>query len=153
MTRRNHIQLSRDEQHEFLDSAKTIILSTIDRHGYPHSVAMWFVVDDAGCVLMTTYSKSQKTVNIRRNPKVALLVETGETYETLRGVLIRGDAELIDDLDTRLAVLAKVHRKMTGAFPEGVEEALQRQAAKRVVIKITPKFDSSWDHAKLGGRY
>jgi hypothetical protein len=82
-----------------------------------------------------------------------LLVESGETYEVLKGVLIRGAAELIDDLDTRLAVLAQVHRKMTGAFPDGVEEALRRQAAKRVVIKVTPKVNSSWDHSKLDGRY
>ncbi len=153
MKRRRLVQLSQAEQRDFLQQEKTIILSTIDRTGYPHSVAMWYVVDDEGCVLMTTYSKSQKAVNVRRNSKVSLLVESGERYDILKGILIRGDAEVIDDFDTRLAVLARVHRKMTGAFPAGVEAALRQQASKRVVIKVVPKRTSCWDHSKLGGRY
>jgi PPOX class probable F420-dependent enzyme len=153
MNRRQSIQLTGDEQRAFLDRAKTIILSTIEGNGYPHSVAMWYVVDGDGSVLMTTYAKSQKAVNIRRNAKVCLLVEEGETYQTLRGVLIRGRAQLIDDFDTRLAVLTRIHTKMSGAFPRGVEDALRQQASKRVVIRIVPERVSSWDHGKLGGGY
>jgi PPOX class probable F420-dependent enzyme len=144
--------MTADEQREFIEDARTIVLSTIDHRGYPHSVAMWYVVDD-GRFLMTTYRKSQKTVNVRRNPKVSLLVESGVTYETLKGVLIRGPAEVIDDEDTCVSVLTRVHRKMHGAFPEGVEEALRLQARKRIVIKVTPERVSSWDHSKLGGTY
>lgn len=114
---------------------------------------MWYVVESDGSILMTTYAKSQKALNIERNPRVSLLVESGETYATLKGVLIRGDAQLIDDLDTRLAILSRVHRKMAGAFPAGVQDALLRQAGKRVVIKVAPKRVSSWDHSKLAGRY
>jgi PPOX class probable F420-dependent enzyme len=153
MKRRQLVQLSAVEQRDFLQREKTIILSTIDRAGYPHSVAMWYVVDDDGGVLMTTYSKSQKAVNIRRNPRVSLLVESGERYDILKGILIRGDAEIIEDLDTRLSVLTRVHQKMVGAFPPGVEDALRQQASKRVVIKVVPKRTSCWDHSKLGGRY
>src|SRR6185295_12011268 len=100
MKRRHAIQLSAERCRDFLATAKTIVLSSIDRHGYPDSVAMWYVVDEDGCVLMTTYSKSQKAVNIRRNPKVSLLLESGVTYETLKGILIRGEAALIEDFDT-----------------------------------------------------
>jgi PPOX class probable F420-dependent enzyme len=153
MKRRHTIQLGDEEQRDFLRRSKTIILSTIDGNGYPHTVAMWYVVDEDGSLLMTTYAKSQKAINIRRNSKVSLLVESGETYETLKGTLIRGEAELIDDFETRLAVLGRVHRKMTGAFPEGVEEALRRQATKRIVIRVVPQRTTSWDHSKLGGRY
>ena len=69
MSRRNAIQLSESERTEFLAQQRTIVLSTIDRHGYPHSVAMWYAMED-GCCVMTTYAKAQKAVNIRRNPKV-----------------------------------------------------------------------------------
>ena len=152
MKRRDAIQLTPEERDEFLRAAKTIVLSTIDRRGYPHSVAMWYVMDGE-CCFMTTYTKSQKALNVRRNPKVALMAESGTTYETLRGVLIRGRAELIDDVDFCAGVLARVHRKMSGSMPEGIEEALKAQARKRVVIKVIPERTSSWDHSKLGGTY
>jgi PPOX class probable F420-dependent enzyme len=152
MKRREAIQLTPDERDEFLRHARTIVLSTIDQRGYPHSVAMWYVMDGDGC-LMTTYAKSQKAMNIRRNPKVALMAESGTTYETLKGVLIRGQAELIQDTDFCAGVLARVHQKMSGAMPEGIEEALKAQARKRVVIKVVPERISSWDHGKLGGVY
>ena len=152
MSRRDRIQLSASEQRAFLESSRTIILSTIDRAGYPHSVAMWYHLDGEA-VVMTTYAKSQKALNIRRNPKVCLLVESGHTYDTLKGVLIRGRAQLIRDVDACVGVLMRVHEKMCGSFPTGVEEALRAQAQKRVVIRVTPERVSSWDHSKLGGTY
>ncbi len=42
---------------------------------------------------------------------------------------------------------------MMGAIPDGIEAALQQQARKRVIIKVTPERISSWDHSKLGGGY
>lgn len=152
MSRRTAIKLSPEERRAFLATAKTVILSTMDPHGYPHTVAMWYVIDGDDC-LMTTYAKSQKAVNIRRNPKVSLLVESGVTYDTLRGVLIRGTASLDPDIDTCLDVLSRVHAKMHGSQPVGLEQALREQARKRVVIRVAPVRVSSWDHAKLGGAY
>lgn len=152
MSRRDLIQLSTDERREFLNQVRTITLSTIDPHGYPHSVAMWFVME-GDVAVMTTYAKSQKTKNIERNPKVALMAETGTTYDTLRGVLIRGTAELVRDPQVALSVLKRVNAKMMGTFPEGIDEALLHQAQKRVVIKIKADRISSWDHGKLGGVY
>jgi PPOX class probable F420-dependent enzyme len=152
MKRRDAIQLSPEERKEFLELTKTIVLSSLDQRGYPHSVAMWYVMENGAC-LMTTYAKSQKALNVRRNSKVALLAESGTTYDTLKGVLIRGRAELVDDLDLCLRVLTRVHGKMMGAMPEGIDDALRAQARKRVVIKVTPERISSWDHSKLGGVY
>ena len=70
MKRRDAIQLTADERHQFLEQTKTIVLSTLDPHGYPHSVAMWYVMED-GCCLMTTYAKSQKARNVERNPRAS----------------------------------------------------------------------------------
>ena len=53
------------------------------------------IVMPDGSVWMTTYRKSQKAVNVARNPKVALHIESGNTYDTLRGVCIRGNAEIV----------------------------------------------------------
>jgi PPOX class probable F420-dependent enzyme len=153
MNSRALIALGPAERKEYIQAAKTIILATNGKDGYPHAVAMWFVSDDQGRVWMTTYRKSQKVMNIRRSPKVALHVESGVTYDTLKGVLIRGDAELIGDEEICVQTLKRIQEKMLGSLGNEAEEGMRRQARKRIVIRVMPRRISSWDHAKLGGAY
>jgi len=153
MNRRDQVNMTAEEWRQFLTAAKTIVLSTIDHRGYPHSVAMWFELE-GDTVIMTTFAKSQKAVNIRRNPKVALMAESGETYDQLKGVLIRGRAELVADTDACAGLLVRLNTTMAGAplAPEA-EALLRAQARKRVLIKVTPERVTSWDHTKLQGAY
>ena len=73
-------------------------------------------------------------------------------YDQLKGVLIRGTAEVLDDLERCVRVLTRIQSKHLGALAEGVDDVMRAQARKRVVLKITPERVASWDHAKLGGR-
>jgi len=147
------IALAPAEQREFLDRAQTMILASVDHRGYPHLVAMWFVVDPDGAVLMTTFAKSQKAVNLRRDPKCTLMVERGTSYDQLQGVMIRGRATLGTDVEETLDVLTRIHAKHGGEQPEGLRDILRAQARKRVTVRVTPERVSSWDHSKLGGVY
>src|ERR687888_2410691 len=119
MQRRKMIALTADEQRQFLDTSHTIILTSIDRRGYPHSVAMWYVVDPDGTVVMTTFTKSQKAANLRRDPRCALLIESGRSYEELKGLLIRGRATLVEDVEQVLDMLEPVHAKYHTPGPAG----------------------------------
>jgi nitroimidazol reductase NimA-like FMN-containing flavoprotein (pyridoxamine 5'-phosphate oxidase superfamily) len=152
MNRRNQIAMTAEEQSAYLAAAKTLVLTSIDSHGYPHSVAMWFALID-GLVHMTSFAKAQKVVNMRRNPKVSLLAESGTRYSELRGLLIRGDAEIVDDTELCLSILADVQPRYFGPTDSSVRDVLRKQAAKRVAIRIQPLRVSSWDHTKLGGVY
>jgi PPOX class probable F420-dependent enzyme len=147
------IALTDDERRRYLADAATIILVSIGRDGYPHAVPMWFTVDDDGRIAMTTYARSQKTLNVRRNPKVALLVESGEHYEDLKGVLLRGTAEVVDDLEECVRVLTRIQTKHLGELGPEAREVMRAQARKRIVLRITPERVASWDHRKLGGVY
>jgi PPOX class probable F420-dependent enzyme len=153
MSKRSAIQLTDEERRRYLQEALTIILVTIGRDGYPHAVPMWFIVADDGSVRMTTYGRSQKVVNVRRNPRVALLVESGVQYDQLKGVLLRGTAEVIDDQNVCVQTLMLIQTKHMGRLAPGVEDIMRAQARKRVVLKITPERIASWDHQKLGGAY
>src|SRR6266700_8388585 len=93
--RRQEIQLSPDEQAAFFRERKKAALATIDGDGFPHVVAMNYFTRD-GVFYMTSYGKAQKVVNIRRNPKVGLMVETGSAYAELKGVMVRGHCEIIE---------------------------------------------------------
>ena len=153
MHRRNEIALTPEERQAYLRDSHTIILSTLDRQGYPHSVAMWYVVDPDGTVLMTTFAKSQKALNLRRDPRCSLLVESGRKYEDLKGVLVRGRATLEPDTERVLDLLERVHEKYNRGPAEGLRDAMRHQAVKRVLIRVRHERVSSWDHRKLGGGY
>ena len=154
MQRRKMIALTPEEQRRYLEESHTIILTSLDRRGYPHSVAMWYVVDRDGAVVMTTFARSQKALNLERDPRCALLVESGRTYEELKGLLIRGRATLEQDEEKVLDVLEMVHRKYGTPGPGGtLRDAMRGQARKRVVIRVRPERVSSWDHRKLAGAY
>jgi PPOX class probable F420-dependent enzyme len=153
MNRRDQVKMTPEERRRFLAETKTIVLSTVDHRGYPHSVAMWFEMD-GDSIIMTTFAKSQKTVNMRRNPKVALMAESGESYDQLKGVLVRGRAEVIADAEACAGLLLRVNARTAGtALAPEAEALLRAQARKRVLIRVIPERISSWDHSKLQGAY
>jgi general stress protein 26 len=100
---------------------------------------------------MTSYGKAQKVVNIRRNPKVGLMVETGSAYAELKGIMVRGHCEIIEGTEPVQQVFAwsAEARGESYSRPAGASSS----APKRVVLKIVPHKIMSWDHPKLGGRY
>ncbi|MBM3219063.1 MAG: pyridoxamine 5'-phosphate oxidase [Candidatus Rokubacteria bacterium] len=149
-SRRQHIQLSPDEQATFFREHKKAALATIDRDGFPHVVAMNYFAKD-GAFYMTSYGKAQKVVNVRRNPKVALMVETGDSYGDLRGVMVRGHCEILEGEAAVKAVFAS--RGQAQARPSAPQPGAVASAPKRVVLKIVPHKVISWDHSKLGGKY
>src|SRR5208282_3484009 len=120
MKRRDQIRLTPEEQTIFLRDARKAALATLDKDGFPHLVAMNFLARD-GAILMTSYGKAQKVLNIQRNPKVAVMVETGRTYSDLRAVMIRGECEVIEDTATVEATMHAIREKDAGgaALPRG----------------------------------
>src|SRR5260370_18902986 len=116
MNRRDQIQLTPEEQAKFLQEQEKCALATLDNNGFPHMVAMNYAAKD-GVIYMTSYAKAQKVLNARRNPKVGVMVEAGKRYAELRGVMIRGYCEIIDDPKQVEAIAHMVSGRQAG--PEG----------------------------------
>jgi PPOX class probable F420-dependent enzyme len=148
--RRKQIQLTPDEQVAFFRERKKAALATIDKDGFPHVVAMNYFARD-GAFYMTSYGKAQKVLNVRRNPKVALMVEAGDEYAELRGVMIRGRCEILEGEAAVRAVFEG--RAVAQSNPAPVNPGAVASASKRIVLKIVPEKVVSWDHRKLGGTY
>jgi PPOX class probable F420-dependent enzyme len=155
-SRRELIQMTEEERRDFLAEQKTITIVSNNPNGYPHPMPMWFTADDDGTVRMTTFRKSQKVMNVKRDPKVTLLVEDGEEYAELRGLLIYGTCEIVDDLravqDTLVDITGGEAANSQEAR-EGMYKLIEGTAAKRVLLRIKPEKVVSWDHRKLGGKY
>lgn len=155
-SRRQQIELTPDEIAAFLDERRTIILVSNGRDGFPHPMPMWFFVEGGGAVQCTTFARSQKVKNLQRDPRAALLVETGSEYAELKGVVIYARAEIIEDVDAVVAALVAINtrgRDVSASEREALTAAVTRTAAKRVLLRFVPERYVSWDHAKLGGRY
>jgi PPOX class probable F420-dependent enzyme len=146
--RRRQIHLSEAEQAEFFNTHRKCSLATLDGDGYPHLVAMNYGVR-GGAFYMTSYGKAQKVLNIRRNPKVALMMESGVSYGELKGVMVRGTCEVIEGEDAVREAWTIISR--SGDTPRRRET--NDSAPKRVVLKVTPEKTVTWDHTKLAGRY
>ena len=97
-SRRKLIELDDDEIRDYLDARKTLIIVGNGHNGYPHPMPMWFARDDDGTIRCTTFAKSQKVLNWRRDPKATLLVESGVEYAELKSVVIYASCEIIDEL-------------------------------------------------------
>ena len=142
-----------DEMRTFLDEGRDLQVASINADGTPHLVTMWYLRDGED-LLFWTYAKSQKVVNVRRDPRATVLVATGEKYEELKGVSITGSTTVVDDLDEVLAFGEKVYEKYWGPIDNDlVREGVRTMGAKRVVIRVSPLKTTSWDHSKLAGVY
>jgi PPOX class probable F420-dependent enzyme len=154
MSRRDQIKMTDAEVRAFLEAGRDLQVASINADGTPHLVTMWYELDGDD-VCFWTYAKSQKVVNLRRDPRLTVLVATGEVYEELKGVSITGHAEIVDDLESVLPFGLKLFQRYWSADvgDELVRAGVEAQAKKRVVIRVKPDTAVTWDHSKLGGVY
>lgn len=146
---RSKIEMSHDEIVEYLERSRTATMVTNGPSGHPHAVAMWYAVVD-GAIWFETKAKSQKAANLRRDPKITVLIEDGHTYDTLRGVSLEGTAEIIDDPDALWSVGVSVWERYNGPYTEEMKPLVEFMLHKRVAVRVDVTRTRSWDHRKLG---
>jgi PPOX class probable F420-dependent enzyme len=156
---RKDITMTPEEVTTFLGEQMTLQVATLGNDGFPHVAPMWFVLDD-DTIVFRSFTKSQKMVNLRRNPKLTVLAEDGLDYHELRGVMIKGTARLSADRDHVLSIYGKLAARypMMGGQPlelegDALEAAFGRFADKNTAVVVEPERVISWDHRKLGGAY
>ncbi len=152
MKQRDQVAMTPDETLEFLAAGRKVQVATNGRDGFPHLVTMYYVLT-RGQITFWTYRRSQKALNLERDPRISCLVEDGEEYFDLRGVLVQGIARRIDDP----AAIAEIGRKITavvggtmaGADPGPLGRYVEHAARKRYGYVVEPSRVISWDHTKL----
>ena len=96
LRRRDLIRMTDDEVEAFLHERQTMNIASFGPDGNIHLVAMWYGFLGPNPAF-ETFTKSQKVLNLRRDPRITVLVEDGDVYEELRGVEIVGQAIVHDD--------------------------------------------------------
>jgi nitroimidazol reductase NimA-like FMN-containing flavoprotein (pyridoxamine 5'-phosphate oxidase superfamily) len=139
--RRELIRMSDDEIDDFLHGRRTM------------NVAMWYGFYE-GKLAFETFAKSQKVLNVQRDPRITILIEDGDQYEELRGVEIVGKARVVEDPADVMEIARDVVRRYIEIDkPEDVDGVAAAMANKRFGIVIEAERVVSWDHTKLGGLY
>jgi general stress protein 26 len=157
VSRRDQIKMSDEEVLAFLGEERTVICATNGRRGYPHLMPLWYVVrptGDGGAaqVWAWTFAKSQKVRNLERDARATLQVETGSSYEELRGVMLECDVAVHRDVE-RIREFGLELFERYGGVNDDVRAMIDQQAPKRVALQFVERGRATWDHRKLGGGY
>ena len=146
---RSQIEMSDEEIATYLERSRTATMVTNGPSGHPHAIAMWYGLID-GHIWFETKAKSQKATNLRRDPKITVLIEDGHTYDTLRGVSFEGTAEIVEDPDVLWDLGVNVWERYTGPYTEEMRPLVEFMLHKRVAVRVDVTRTRSWDHRKLG---
>ncbi len=116
--------LTEEQVSRLLERADTGVLATLNSDGAPYGTPIHFVHCD-GAIYFHGLPKGRKLENIARDPRVNFSVfemagllfdpeekpcDTNTEYES---VILSGSAELVTDVDRKLAILKKIVQKYT----------------------------------------
>jgi nitroimidazol reductase NimA-like FMN-containing flavoprotein (pyridoxamine 5'-phosphate oxidase superfamily) len=102
------------------------------------------------------YGRGQKIANLRRNPTATVLVDTGEAWRELKGVMLRGRARVLENAEEEAADAHLAQAQVDlgakhGLVRDGVAAPYTASAAgrSRRWIVFTPTTIVSWNNEKL----
>src|SRR5213082_1940168 len=140
---RLEISLQPDEVDAFLHERKTARVATVGPGGDPHVVPLWFVWLGGSLLLNSTHG-NVTVENAKTNPNVAAVIDDGETYDDLRGVMVRGPVVQADD-DARIP---EVEHRWSEKYLAGNPVPFQMWR-NRVWLRLDPVRIRSWDFRKI----
>jgi PPOX class probable F420-dependent enzyme len=148
MSRREQLRMSDAEVTAHLDACYRMHVATLDADGSPHLVPLAYMWFD-GELAFWTDPASRKVINLRRDPRITCLIETGDGVDEMRAVQISGRAEVIDDLETSRRAGEALTTRYSGPLDDDGRAWVDSMAPVRVLVIVRPERVVSWDHRKL----
>jgi hypothetical protein len=132
-----------------ISSCLTCEVATVSRSGTPVAwpVSGVWRPEDGTFVLSTSIGFAQKALNVRRDPRVAVLFSdpTGSGLDQAEQVLLQGEAECPDEVVTSFARNADLWRRIAAAQPSSRALSTGQLARRlldvyymRLIITVTP---------------
>ncbi|GAA2062390.1 hypothetical protein GCM10009801_05470 [Streptomyces albiaxialis] len=128
-----------DELKKVLDGQVFVAVATIQPDGSPQVSPVWAKRDGDDVLISTTVDR-RKTRNLRRDPRVTVLVQPADnpyTYAELRGtatLTTEGGQELIDELARKYT--GKTYAEFNPASSEDAERVVVRIGVRKVVGRL-----------------
>jgi PPOX class probable F420-dependent enzyme len=145
------IRLTPDEAWDVLEHSHTGILTTLKADGAPVSLPIWFVALDR-TICFSAPSGTKKVARVRRDPRAAFLVESGERWAELEAVHLNGTVERVDD-ETDIARIDKALDAKYAAFRTAranMPDATRAHYAGRTFFRLVPEGRMlTWDNRRI----
>src|ERR1700694_7136 len=94
--RARRIAMTDEERDLHLAALRVCRVGTAGAHGAPHVSALWYAWD-GNALWLYSIIKSQRWTNLVRDPRVAVVVDTGVDYFELRGVELIGEVDFVGE--------------------------------------------------------
>jgi PPOX class probable F420-dependent enzyme len=126
---------------EFLTTREVAVLATLQPGGAPLAMPMWFVHDPSGLTMLSVEA-TRKVSNLRSDPRVCVVVESGTRGAGIKGVAVQGRAEFLPDSEERRRLVERFHARYTPDL-----ERLwggRTMPPNRVMFRIVPTHVRTW---------
>ncbi len=138
-------KVDRETLLEFVRPRHKGTLVTMRKDGRPQMSPVSCGVDEAGRIVVSTYPERAKAVNLRRDPRVSILVHSDDWNDAY--VQVDGTAEVLD-MPEALEPLVEYYRCIAGEHPDWDEYREAMRAQDKSLVRITPE---KWGPVATGG--
>lgn len=148
--RGRRIMMTPDELDAFLSRERTCRVATVSADGAPHASTLWFAWDGRSLWLYSI-TRSKRWADLRRDQRIAVVIDTGEEYGELRGVELSGTAEFVGESPRTGEPCPEldVPERLFARKLFGLDE--MPHDGRHAWIRLTPDAIASWDFRKLAG--
>jgi hypothetical protein len=144
------IMMTPGELDAFLTVQRTCRVATVSTDGAPHVSALWFLWDGTALWLYSVV-RSKRWADLRRDPRVAIVIDTGEEYDALRGVELSGAVEFIGEIPRTGELCAELDAVETLFARKNFGLDAMPHDGRHAWVRLKPEKIVSWDFRKLGG--
>ncbi|MFP4632964.1 MAG: pyridoxamine 5'-phosphate oxidase family protein [Halobacteriales archaeon] len=142
------ITMTEEERDGMLERAIPMRFASYGESGMPHVAPVWHAYLD-GALYFDTDRASVKVRNVEQTAVGAGVVDTGTSYDELRGVLVQGEANLVDEDTRERVVLHNVDKWFDGDVPGFVQA--RNDDVERVCVELSMDHVTTWDFRKVFG--
>ncbi len=145
------IMMTPGELDAFLTTQRTCRVATVSAEGAPHVSALWYLWDGSALWLYSVV-RSKRWTQLRRDPRVAIVIDTGEEYESLRGVELSGAVEFVGEAPRTGELCAELDAVETLFARKNFGLDAMPHDGRHAWVRLRPDKIVSWDFRKLGDR-
>jgi PPOX class probable F420-dependent enzyme len=125
----------------FLDTKEVVVLATVQRHGAPLAMPMWFL-HTPQALFMISVDGLQKVRNLQRDPRVCVVAESGNRGAAIQGLVIQGHVSFVETPEQQRPVVERLLQKYDPDLAR--LWGGRTMPANRVLFCIEPRKVRSW---------
>ncbi len=142
--------LSEQETKEFLTTKNlNVHLGTVDEKGHANIHPTWYYYDPSKeKIYVMTGKQSKKLENLGKNELIYYCIDDPNSpYKGVRG---KGSVSIYEDVNFQVDIAQKIALKYLGTLDNPIShEFVERtKEGQGIVLEISPKYYSTWDHGK-----